>query len=85
MFQLAAGRRFYAAFLPNLTPSRRGGSSLQGHAPENGMCNLYSITTNQAAIITLFRAINHDVSSRCRGMFPDYPARELFACGERSR
>jgi hypothetical protein len=25
------------------------------------MCNLYSITTNQAAIIALFRALNHSV------------------------
>jgi hypothetical protein len=27
------------------------------------MCNLYSITTNQAAIIALFRAINHQVGN----------------------
>ena len=27
------------------------------------MCNLYSITTNQAAIIALFRAINHYVGN----------------------
>ena len=27
------------------------------------MCNLYSITTNQAAIIALFRAINHNVGN----------------------
>jgi hypothetical protein len=30
------------------------------------MCNLYSITTNQAAIIALFRVVNRSV--------PDYPA-----------
>jgi hypothetical protein len=36
---------------------------VQAHAPENGMCNLYSITTNQAAIIALFRAVNHDVGN----------------------
>jgi hypothetical protein len=27
------------------------------------MCNLYSITTNLAAIIALFRAINHNVGN----------------------
>jgi hypothetical protein len=27
------------------------------------MCNLYSITTNQAAIIALFRVINHYVGN----------------------
>src|ERR1700686_1661073 len=40
------------------------------------MCNLYSITTNQAAIIALFRAINHNVGNLppMPGVFPDYPA-----------
>jgi putative SOS response-associated peptidase YedK len=40
------------------------------------MCNLYSITTNQAAIIALFRAINHNVGNlpSMPGVFPDYPA-----------
>jgi putative SOS response-associated peptidase YedK len=40
------------------------------------MCNLYSITTNQAAIIALFRAINHRVDNLppMPGVFPDYPA-----------
>lgn len=28
------------------------------------VCNFWSITTNQAAIIGLFRAINHDVGRR---------------------
>ena len=27
------------------------------------MCNLYTITTNQAAIIALFRAVNHNVGN----------------------
>jgi hypothetical protein len=27
------------------------------------MCNLYSITTNQAAIITLFRVVNRSVGN----------------------
>ena len=40
------------------------------------MCNLYSITTNQAAIIALFRAVNHNVGNLppMPGVFPDYPA-----------
>ena len=41
------------------------------------MCNLYSITTNQAAIIALFRVINRYVGSLpppMPGIFPDYPA-----------
>jgi putative SOS response-associated peptidase YedK len=40
------------------------------------MCNLYSITTNQSAIIALFRAMNHDVGNLppMPGVFPDYPA-----------
>ena len=34
------------------------------------MCNLYSITTNQAAIVALFRVINHYVGTcrRCPGL-----------------
>jgi putative SOS response-associated peptidase YedK len=40
------------------------------------MCNLYSITTNQAAIIALFRVINRHVGNLplMPGVFPDYPA-----------
>jgi hypothetical protein len=40
------------------------------------MCNLYSITTNQAAIIALFRVINRYVGNlpTMPGVFPDYPA-----------
>lgn len=40
------------------------------------MCNLYSITTNQAAIIALFHAMNHNVGnpSPMPGVFPNYPA-----------
>jgi len=49
------------------------------------MCNLYSITTNQAAIIALFRVINHHV-----GNLPPMPGGRSFAgartigrpCGE---
>ena len=40
------------------------------------MCNLYSITTNQAAIIALFRVINRYVGNLAPmpGVFPDYNA-----------
>src|ERR1035437_8468704 len=40
------------------------------------MCNLYSITTNQAAIIALFRVVNQYVGNLppMPGEFPDYPA-----------
>jgi putative SOS response-associated peptidase YedK len=40
------------------------------------VCNLYSIITNQAAIIALFRAVNHNVGNQppMPGVFPDYPA-----------
>ena len=41
-----------------------------------GPCNLYSIITNQAAIIALFRLINRYVGNLppMPGVFPDYPA-----------
>src|SRR5271169_5524802 len=40
------------------------------------MCNLYSISTNQAAISALFRVINRYVGNLppMPGVFPDYPA-----------
>src|SRR2546423_14108961 len=40
------------------------------------MCNLYSITTSQAAIIALFRVLNRYVGNLppMPGVFPDYPA-----------
>jgi putative SOS response-associated peptidase YedK len=40
------------------------------------MCNLYSITTNQAAIAALFRVINQYVGNLppMPGVFPDHPA-----------
>jgi len=40
------------------------------------MCNLYSITTNQAAIIALFRVMNQHVGNLppMPGVFPDFPA-----------
>jgi len=50
------------------------------------MCNLYSITTNQAAIIALFRVMNRYVGNLppMPGVFPDYPAPVVRnAAGER--
>jgi hypothetical protein len=40
------------------------------------MCNLYSITTNQAAIAALFRVVNRYVGNLAPmpGVFPDYLA-----------
>ena len=40
------------------------------------MCNLYSITTNQAAIIALFRVVNRYIGNLAPmpGVFPDYKA-----------
>jgi putative SOS response-associated peptidase YedK len=40
------------------------------------MCNIYSITTNQAAIIALFRVVNRYVGNLAPmpGVFPDYKA-----------
>jgi hypothetical protein len=40
------------------------------------VCNLYSITTNQEAIIRLFRKVNRYVGNLAPmpGVFPDYPA-----------
>jgi putative SOS response-associated peptidase YedK len=40
------------------------------------MCNLYSITTNQAAIAALFRVVNRYEGNLAPmpGVFPDYPA-----------
>jgi hypothetical protein len=43
---------------------------------EETKCNLYSITTNQAAIIALFHVVNRYVGNLAPmlGVFPDYPA-----------
>ena len=40
------------------------------------MCNLYSITTNQTAIIALFRVVNRYVGNLAPmpGVFPDHRA-----------
>ena len=51
---------------------RNGPATLQVRS----MCNLYSITTNQAAIIALFRVLNPYVGNLAPmpSVFPDYPA-----------
>ena len=51
------------------------------------MCNLYSITTNQAAIIALFRVINRYVGNLppMPGVFPDYPAPVVRNAEQRTR
>ena len=51
------------------------------------MCNLYSITTNQAAIIALFRVVNRYVGNLAPmpGVFPDYPAPVVRNTGRRTR
>ena len=48
------------------------------------MCNLYSITTNQAAIIALFRVTNRYVGNLppMPGVFPDYPAPVVREVGQ---
>ena len=48
------------------------------------MCNLYSITANQAAIIALFRVVNRYVGNLAPlpGVFPDYPAPVVRNAGE---
>ena len=49
----------------------------------NCVCNLYSITTNQATIIALFRVVNRYVGNLppMPGVFPDYP---LQLCARRA-
>jgi hypothetical protein len=48
-----------------------------GRHTVSAMCNLYSITTDQTAIIALFRVINRYVGNLppMPGVFPDYPLR----------
>jgi putative SOS response-associated peptidase YedK len=43
---------------------------------DGAVCNIYSITTNQAAIAALFRVVNQYVGNLppMPGVFPDYPA-----------
>jgi hypothetical protein len=54
--------------------SRNSGRMCATAGDKRKMCNLYSITTNQAAIIALFGAVNHNVGNLppMPGVFPDY-------------
>jgi putative SOS response-associated peptidase YedK len=47
------------------------------------VCNLYSITTNQPAIVVLFRVVNRYVGNLAPmpGVFPDYPAPVIRSSG----
>jgi hypothetical protein len=58
--------------MPLPIEARNGRAALQVWS----MCNLFSITTNQAAIIALFRVINRYVGNLppMPGVFPHYPA-----------
>ena len=63
----------------------------QGHSltQEETICNLYSITTNQAAIAALFRVVNRYVGNLppMLGVFPDYhgAGRAQYRPGQRTR
>lgn len=48
------------------------------------MCNLYSITTNQAAILALFRVVNQYAGNLppMPSLFPDYPAPVVRNAGD---
>jgi hypothetical protein len=63
--------------LSGLRPSRTKPSPLQPRGTySQAMCNLYSVTTNQAAIIALARAMR-DITGNMPsypGVFPDYMA-----------
>jgi hypothetical protein len=72
-FGLAALQRALRLWAMPLGFEARNGSA----TPQvRSMCNLYSITTNQAAIIALFRVMNRCVGNLppMPGVFPDYPA-----------
>jgi hypothetical protein len=64
------------SLLAHLPTYRRSSIDASEALQVRSMCNLYSITTNQAAIIALFRVINRYVGNLppMPGVFPDYPA-----------
>src|ERR1700720_316243 len=74
----APGRRTLPCGLTRLRPRRGSWRREKSLATlqVRSMCNLYSITTNQAAIIALFRVMNRYVGNLppMPGVFPDYPA-----------
>src|ERR1035437_9386893 len=61
---------------PNNVQSSPGDYLVSMTDASDEMCNLYSITTNQAAIAALFRVMNRYVGNLppMPGVFPDYPA-----------
>jgi hypothetical protein len=48
---------------------KTGRSSIREKRGDNPVCNLYSVTTNQEAIIRLFRVLNNYI-----GNMPTFPA-----------
>src|ERR1700747_2581894 len=68
-------------------PAGDAASNCAARAPNAGdlrMCNLYSITTNQAAIAGLFRRMNQYVGNLppMPGVFPDFPAPVIRNAGD---
>jgi hypothetical protein len=63
-------------FVESVAKIARFGTRRPGHTEASSMCNLYSITTNQAAMSALFRVINRYVGNLppMPGVYPDYPA-----------
>jgi hypothetical protein len=60
-------------YLRKLSSAGKHGPRPTNWRSASAMCNLYSITTNQAAIIALFRVINRYVGNLppMPGVFPD--------------
>ena len=58
--------------------------SASAHPTGTAVCNLYSITTKQAAILALFRVINRYVGNLAPmpGVFPDYLAPVVRNAGD---
>src|SRR6266404_6093395 len=65
-----------AALAAGCNATRVKGWEPRDYTTASSMCNLYSITTNQAAIIALFRVINRYVGNLppMPGVYPDFPA-----------
>jgi hypothetical protein len=59
--------------------------SESAHPAGTAVCNLYSITTSQAAIRALFRVVNRSFGNLppMPGVFPDYPAPVVRNAGDK--
>jgi len=70
-----------AALAARCNATRISGEEDLDHTKASSMCNLYSITTNQEAILRLFRVVNRYVGNLAPmpGVFPDYPA-PMISC-----